>query len=237
MKLFITACLCLAFSAQACAANILFIGDSHCVGPFGRRLDALLRTVPGAAVATYASCASVFHWWETGRATGCGYYSHDISGKEESVRKAPTPIFDDLVKQVKPAMVVVEFGANYGGFKDDAEAIGDMQNLVSKIKAAGAACYWVSAPDSRRSPGDVPRILAMTRKAVLPYCGYFDSTTVTKYPAEGGDGIHYSFPAAIPMGQAWADSVFAAMQPVLAKLQPAAPVVNISTATAQDKGR
>lgn len=201
------------------AANILFIGDSHSVGPFGWKLDELLRTVPGAVVGTYSSCGSVFQWWETGKPTPCGYFFRDTAGKTEKGIKGPTPLFDDLMKEVKPALVVVELGANYDGYTSDDLAVKDMRKLVEKISGAGAACFWITKPDSRKAHDSIPRILELTHKAATPYCTYFDSTLVTKYPAEGGDGTHYWFAAGLPIANAWAEAAFLALKPQLDKIQ------------------
>ncbi|MEI7529926.1 MAG: SGNH/GDSL hydrolase family protein [Elusimicrobiota bacterium] len=205
-------------AAPAVAANILFIGDSHSVGPFGWKLDELLRAVPGAQVGTYSSCGSIFQWWETGKPTPCGYFFRDVSGKTERGEKGPTPIFDNLLKEVKPALVVVELGANYAGYPSDDFAVNDMRKLVMKISSAGASCFWITKPDSRKGHEDIPRILGLTYKAVTPYCRYFDSTLVTKYPAVGGDGIHYWSKEGTPIAKAWAEAAFAAMKPLLDEL-------------------
>ena len=210
----------LAFSIPAGAGNILFMGDSHSVGPFGWKLDELLRTVPGFKVGTYSSCGSIFQWWETGKATPCGYFFRDMDGKTEKGTKGPTPVFDTLMKEVTPELVVVELGANYVGY-DDAFAVADMKKLAKKISDSGAACFWITKPDSRKGHENIPHILQLTYAAAAPYCTYFDSTLVTKYPAEGGDGVHYWFKAGIPIADAWAEAAFAAMKPLLDKLPPA----------------
>ena len=207
-------------SVPASAVNILYIGDSHSVGPFGWKMDEQLRAVPGAKVGFYASCGSIFQWWVTGKPTPCGYYFHDVDGKTDKGIKGPTPLFDDLMKQVKPSLVVVELGANYTGYPSDDFAVNDMKEMVKKISDAGAACFWITKPDSRKNHDDIPRILGLTHKAVTPYCTYFDSTLVTKYPATGGDGTHYWFKEALPMANAWAEAAFAAMKPLLPKPAP-----------------
>jgi len=205
----------------ASAANILFIGDSHSVGPFGWKMDELLRAVPGAKVGTYSSCGSIFQWWETGKATPCGYFFRNTSGETSKGTKGPTPIFDTLMKAVKPALVIVELGANYAGYPSDDFAVTDMQKLVKKISDSGAACFWITKPDARKGKDTIPRILQLTYKAVTPYCSYFDSTLVTRYPAEGGDGVHYWSKEGTPIANAWAEAAFAVMNPLLDKL-PAA---------------
>jgi len=200
--------ICLALAAPASAGTVLFVGDSHSVGPFGSTLDGLLRAA-GHNTATYASCGSIAQWWVSAKPTTCGYYFRGLDGAEEKGLKAPTPVFSDLLAAVKPDAVIVELGANYGGNPSDDFAVADMAAMVEKIKAAGAACYWVTKPDSRKSPEQTPRILALTAKAVGGYCRIFDSTKVTAYPAEGGDGIHYSSAAGRPIAEAWAKAVSA----------------------------
>ena len=194
-------------AAPAAAGTVLFVGDSHSVGPFGWRVDELLRA-GGHRTATYASCGSIAQWWTTGKPTPCGYFFRDLEGRIEKGQKGPTPLFADLLRKVKPDTVIVELGANYAGNPSDEFAIKDMGDLAKTIKDSGAACAWVTKPDSRKGHDDIPRILELTYKAVSDKCEVFDSTKVTKHPAAGGDGIHYWFPAGTPIANAWAQAVY-----------------------------
>lgn len=194
-------------AAPACAGTVLFVGDSHSVGPFGWKVDELLREA-GHRTASYASCGSIAQWWVSGKATPCGYFFRDLEGRTEKGQKGPTPIFSDLLAGVKPSAVIVELGANYAGNPSDDFAVKDMAAMAEKIKAAGAACYWVTKPDSRKGHDDIPRILELTYKAVADKCRVFDSTKVTKYPETGGDGVHYWFKEGTPIANAWAQQVF-----------------------------
>ena len=205
-------------AVPASASNVLFIGDSHSVGPFGWKMDELVRRESGINIGTYASCGSVFNWWETGHATSCGYFFRDIKGSTLHGTKTATPIFDNLMKEIKPQMVIVELGANYAGWTSDEAAVADMKKLVKKISDAGAKCFWISKPDARKGKENIPRILRITREAVLPYCAFFDSTLVTEYPAEGGDGVHYWNEKGRPIAENWAHEAFKAMKPMLADL-------------------
>lgn len=193
-------------AGPAAAATVLFVGDSHSVGPFGWKLDELLRAA-GHRTATYASCGSIAQWWVSGKPTPCGYFFRDLDGKTEKGTKGPTPIFADLLARVKPEAVIVELGANYAGLPSDEFAIRDMGDMAAKIKAAGAACFWVTKPDSRDRT-DIPRILGLTAKAVSDKCKVFDSTKVTTYPETGGDGVHYWNAAGTPIAKSWAGKVF-----------------------------
>lgn len=188
------------------AETVLFIGDSHSVGPFGWKLDELLRG-SGRKTATYASCGSIAQWWVTGKDTPCGYFFRDAEGKTEKGKTGPTPKLSELLSRLKPDAVVVELGANYANTPSDEFAVNDMAAMARKIKNSGAKCFWVTKPDSRKNHDDIPRILQLTFKAVSNSCETFDSTKVTKYPETGGDGIHYWFKEGLPIADSWAQAV------------------------------
>ena len=207
MKKTIIAALFILCRVTASAGTVLFVGDSHSVGPFGWKLDDLLRAA-GQGTATYASCGSIAQWWATGKPTPCGYFFRDLAGKTGKGQKGPTPIFTELLGKVKPDTVIVEMGANYANLPSDDFAVKDMRAMAEEIRASGAACFWVTKPDSRKGHDGIPRILELTYKAVSGSCKVFDSTKVTKYPGTGGDGVHYWFTEGLPIANAWASSVF-----------------------------
>ncbi|MGD9642118.1 MAG: SGNH/GDSL hydrolase family protein [Elusimicrobiales bacterium] len=221
MKKLILCALLLLGALPAGAGTVLFVGDSHSVGPFGWKLDALLREA-GHRAATYASCGSIAQWWVTGKPTPCGYFFRDLAGGTQKGQKGPTPIFADLLAQIKPEVVIVELGANYSGNPSDEFAVKDMRAMADAILAAGASCLWVTKPDSRKNHEDIPRILELTYKATEGKCPVFDSTLVTKYPAAGGDGIHYWFKEGLPIADAWAARVYEWAAPRL-PAKPAPP--------------
>ncbi|GAB4029361.1 MAG: hypothetical protein Fur0012_03590 [Elusimicrobiota bacterium] len=207
MKMIFTAAVFFLFNLNASAQNVLFVGDSHSVGPFGKKLDSLLRE-KGFNVETYASCGSIAQWWVNSKPTTCGYFFRNFEGKTSFGLKADTPVFAELLEKDRPAFVIVELGANYANVLSDEFAIEDMSAMAASIKESGATCFWVTKPDSRKNAFDIPRILSLTEKAVSPYCKIFDSTKVTRYPQEGGDGVHYSFKEGIPIAEKWAQEVF-----------------------------
>ncbi len=79
-------------AVPAAAGTGLFVGDSHSVGPFGWRLDGLLRKA-GRKTATYASCGSIEQWWVTGKPTPCGYFFRDL---KREYRKRSERQYTDL---------------------------------------------------------------------------------------------------------------------------------------------
>jgi hypothetical protein len=197
------------FNAQA--ATVLFVGDSHSVGPFGWNLDQNLRDA-GHEVATYASCGSIPRWWSTGQKTTCGYFSRDLKGTKLQLNQAITPLMSTLLSQIKPDVVVMEFGGNYLNTPSDDFIVKDIQAFVSKIKASGAACFWITNPDTRNNRHAIPRILGLIKKAVGNDCPIFESHLVTKYPETGGDGVHYWNTLGTPIAKSWAKKAFEAFE-------------------------
>ena len=193
------------------ASTVMLIGDSHSVGPFGWYLDENLRK-EGYKVATYASCGSIGTWWTTQQKTTCGYYSNDLEGKVTKANTHATPKLSALLSEVKPEVVIVELGSNYVKLTNDEAAKNDMKAFVKQIKDAGASCFWISAPDMRLYRDQLPRLSKLVNEAVGNDCAIYDSTSVTSYPATGGDGIHYWFGAGMPIARKWADGAFDAFK-------------------------
>jgi hypothetical protein len=205
MKL-IYACLAiLSFNLQA--SSVLFIGDSHSVGPFGRSMDQHLRGV-GFTVNTFASCGSIAQWWKTGKKTPCGYFSHTQDGTLVDIKVHATPDIDLLLSELRPRVVIVELGGNYASVSSQDFVRTDIDSLVSSIINSGAQCFWITNPDTRNNRAAIPRILRLIRAGVAERCPIFESYRVTKYPETGGDGVHYSFPQGSPIAKAWAKAAF-----------------------------
>jgi hypothetical protein len=199
--------------AQAHAATVLFIGDSHSVGPFGWYMDQHLRDAQHQ-VATYASCGSIPRWWTTGQKTPCGFYSRDLKGTKTQLNTASTPIIDKLLTDVKPDVVVMEFGGNYVNTPSDEFVKKDIKDLIAKVKASGAACFWITNPDTRNYRQHIPRILGLIKAAVGEDCPIFESHKVTRYPDTGGDGVHYWNNQGMPIAKEWAKKAFEAFKTV-----------------------
>jgi len=193
------------------AATVLFVGDSHSVGPFGWALDQNLRDA-GHQVATYASCGSIPKWWITGQKTPCGFFSRDLKGTKVQLTQSPTPIMDTLLTDIKPEVVVMEFGGNYVNMPSDEFVKKDIKSFIAKIKATGAACFWITNPDSRKYRPEMPRVLKLIKEAVGNDCPLFESQLVTRYPETGGDGIHYWNTLGTPIAKSWALKAFEAFK-------------------------
>lgn len=199
--------LSLIFPLNLYAATVLFIGDSHSVGPFGWQLDENLRQA-GHQVATYASCGSIPKWWNNGQKTTCGYFSKDLKGMKTQTNAHPTPLIKNLLNDIRPDVVILEFGGNYVYTPSEEFIINDMKGIVQQVKASGAQCFWVTNPDTRSHKTENPRVWRLIKEAISNECPIFESQTVTKYPASGGDGIHYWFAAGTPIAKEWANKTF-----------------------------
>jgi hypothetical protein len=201
----------IALTTQLQASTVLFIGDSHSVGPFGWAFDQHLRDA-GHTVGTYASCGSIPRWWFNGQKTTCGYFSRNTLGEKTQSKEAQTPLIDQLLKDIKPDVVVMEFGGNYVKTPSDEFVINDIKKIVSVIKTSGTQCFWITNPDTRTFRAELPRITALIKTAVGEDCPIFESHLVTRYPETGGDGVHYWNTLGTPIAKSWALKAFESFQ-------------------------
>ncbi len=206
MKIFLFLLFFTAIS-QSFARTVLVIGDSHSVGPFGWALDENLRA-DGNHVYTVASCGSIPGWWYSGKQTPCGFYRRDLKGTKFSATKAATPIITELLNDVKPETVILEFGGNYLNLPSDSFVINDIRKIIASIKNSGAKCFWITHPDTRANRSAIPRIGRLIKEAIGESCPVFESYLVTRYPESGGDGTHYWFSTGTPLAKKWAMDAF-----------------------------
>ncbi len=189
-------------------SSLLFIGDSHSVGPFGLALNERLRTM-GARVNSYAYCGSIANdWYKNGGMTKCGYLEMNSTGQSKSGTTGNVPKFRNLIEQHKPEVVIVELATNYFGYENESFILSDMKKMAKDIIDSGAQCYWIGMPTSRKLENHQERISRLTQEAIGDVCTYFNSFPVTKYPATGGDGIHFYFPGGQKVAADWAEAVF-----------------------------
>ena len=200
---------------------ILFIGDSHSVGSFGMQQDAVLRSIKGYRVATYAVCGSAPHNWFEGDKTNCGYFFKDTEGREQRGWDAATPLIANLLSQHQPRYTIVELGANmYGRPIEWVEKTS--HQMAMAIVSSGSKCIWIGLPKARIQPEpELGRIFDALHAGVGQYCLLFDSRKVTNYPDSGGDGIHFNSlgESGARIAEKWALSAFYAYQPLLEKVK------------------
>ncbi|MDX8378864.1 MAG: hypothetical protein R8K48_02300 [Gallionella sp.] len=196
---------------------ILYIGDSHSVGSFGMQENALLRSVKGYRVATYAICGSAPLSWFLGAKTTCGYYISDTAGQEQRGWDASTPLIVNLLKEYQPRFTVVQLGANMYGYPL-AQVKETAHQMAMAIVNSGSKCIWIGPPQARIQPAPALALLFRAlRAAVGSTCLLFDSRKVTSYPDTGGDGIHFDSlgESGQHMAGSWAFYAFYAFRPLL----------------------
>ena len=93
--------------------KILFIGDSHAVGLFGKELfNRLQSKYPLSELYFYAVCGSSPSWWLNGTETQCGYWQLDTKGHEIKTIQIDTPDLKELIQTIRPNLILIEQGTN-----------------------------------------------------------------------------------------------------------------------------
>lgn len=177
--------------------KILFIGDSHAVGLFGKELfDRLQNKYPSSEVYFYAVCGSSPRWWINSHETNCGYWQLESNGHEIKTKQAFTPDLKALLNNIKPNLVIVEQGTNLIKLKTE-DVKQEVIQLIDFIKATTPAkIFWVGPPDARIYSKKAIKSTYLTISKVCsaqkPKITLVDSRKVTHYPASAKDGIHYN---------------------------------------------
>jgi len=184
--------------------SVLFIGDSHSVGTFGKTLDTLFRSNPNRKMMTVASCGVSPNAFLQGLSTKCGFLSLDLNWNETKKTKSKTPLMDDLSELVKPDLTVVALGANLINWATSKPEFSARQTreLAQKISASGSKCLWVGPPNGRNKPIDkLTTLYEMLMRETKDYCMFFDSRPeslsfldfeeLSKKANKSGDGVHY----------------------------------------------
>lgn len=182
--------------------NILFIGDSHSVGYFGKKFDELTRK--DHKINIYAICGSTMKWWFEEKQTNCGYFFKDSNNKLDEGKTKKTPKITNLIKELNPDLIIVQLGTNYYNWKSE-DIKKDIENFLNILKTE--KCYWIGPPNSRKLKLVIPEINKTISDIVSKKCIYFDSTMVTNYPENGGDGIHFNKEMK-DIADRWAESAY-----------------------------
>ena len=193
-------------------SRVLHIGDSHCMGIYGKTIDGLMRDT-GATVRTEAFGGANPQWFMNGQLGVCGSYSKDENGNEVTTgaNQAYTPKLKDMLGSYKPNVLVVSLGANMLSCSESTQR-SMVTGLLDQAKAAGCQIVWVGPPDSSKlSDSDNDRFYKVLESELPKYNGVLiDSRKYTKYPP-GGDGIHYWGDEGVKQAKNWANEAMNVM--------------------------
>lgn len=210
--------------------KVILIGDSLSFGPFGERLEQLLKDRYGEKkVCVFASCGSSPESWLNGKRiymTKCGYRQYTPNPRECYSRdfhngRAPelvaTPKLGSIFSEYRSSLVIVQQGTNWMDQfnpkkREEYLRIGCyMRDMVKQIRTEnpGAEIIWILPPNaSKYSPLVQSQIASYIRRCGEAYhfrC--IDSRKITGPYVKGisgRDGVHYS---EVP-ATAWADKTF-----------------------------
>lgn len=209
----------LAHSAQT---HIVYIGDSHSVGVFGKEMDQWIRNRPDTDFTFFASGGTApFQWLHGTAPVRCWLKDNHLNetAPEKGVCLAKderstenTPKFESMLKDTYPNKIaIIAHGTNYGT-KGNAKQTPEQQfneqvastvELIRKASNHGYHCFWIGPPRMRKYEGsalETKYMIVQTaiKKADEKYgakCTLIDSRPLTQYPQSTKlDGIHYTFP-------------------------------------------
>ncbi|MEO7328780.1 MAG: hypothetical protein ABI193_09400 [Minicystis sp.] len=220
--------------------RVLFLADSHALGPFGERMEQWLVGLPAAEVHTWAIGGSSPGWWFKGNLSTHAYAFHSCDGASpprKTLRHLTmrAPLLVDLLKAPAGAydreLVILGQGSNVPGTTDVYRKLSE--TLVRAVHADGRprTCVWISPPrmkdHSLRYADEVfTSIDAGLRAAARDGapCKLVDSRKYSEYPERDGDGVHYPFTReGVAAANRWADGVIAEIAPLVPKSSTAAP--------------
>lgn len=195
------ALLLLLCAPASAAERLLVVGDSHTAGLFGGALEEALRAEPGVELAVFGVCSARPDSYLQQLEHHCGWRYKDLDGKnaakwvkarktEEGKTWVKTPKLEDLVDEYGPDVVVIALGTN------GPSSYSSIAGLIAAAKKRKARCAWVGPPYVRGVPDRaIDSVYAELSKAAnADSCSIVDSRLYSylRYPAKGGDGVHYS---------------------------------------------
>ena len=195
--------------------KVLFIGDSHSYGAFGKSMDSYLRTL-SSDVTSISSCGSSPSNWMRTQAeyqkTVCGYWRKDGAGKEIRVKDHNITPFPEELKNIKPDLTVIALGTNIlaspANIQREKAAA---EKMLSQVAQSGSQCVWVGPPDADKQPFKKNLSAGVSELRILAEkynCLFVDSSQMTKYKEGTSDGIHYGNSEA----KAWGERVTAELK-------------------------
>ncbi len=217
-----------------CARDrILFLTDSHGLGPFGVVMNRWLLTVPEAELQTYALGGSSPPWWYRGNVSPHAFHFNSCDGREIPEGR---PFADGRVRAPLLEGLIAEGDGRYGRQVVILEQGGNVPGTPALYREWGArmvkavlsrprnVCVWIAPPKmSKVSLAYSQRVFEAIRDGIADAarelgiatpdeaCLLVDSRPVSEYP--GGDGYHYPYSArGKEAARKWAEAVIEAIR-------------------------
>lgn len=223
----------LAAQAPCARDRILFLTDSHGLGPFGEAMNRWLLGVPEAELQTYALGGSSPPWWYRGTVSPHAFTFNSCDGRP---LPAGRPVADGLVRAPSLETLISEGDGRYRRQIVILEQGGNVPGLPSLYREWGArmvkailsrphnVCVWIAPPKMAKvGAAYSQKVFEAIRDGIADAAGdlrlaspdeaclLVDSRPVSEYP--GGDGYHYPYSArGIEAARKWADAVIQAIR-------------------------
>ncbi len=198
--------------------RVLFLGDSHCLGAFGKTIDSSLREAGCAVTTSVTGGATPYYWLAEFPSISCdiGHWERTATVNQRLEYIALVPKLETLLQRTRAEVVVVETGTNLYSVltskrRTPEENVAEVKMLADHmgqvVTASGARLYWITPPSAHpeRFSDDLQTQMRTLMKQVAGRWGrVFDSYAVTSFPDPypETDGIHYGAEEAGAWGQA-----------------------------------
>jgi hypothetical protein len=192
----------------------LIISDSHGTGAFGSKLTNLFESQK-EEVSFFAYGGTTAIDWIEGNNLTWGFWEHQPGLQDVRSTNQAAPIFEKLLKKIKPSQVIIVLGTNLLWRERLSKDAASIQTLLNLSREMGAKCFWVGPPDLKPKYGNQQRRVLEIHQQLeqeIPGtdCALIKSWNFTTYPQSLGDGIHYDQIQGNgqELAEAWAARVF-----------------------------
>jgi hypothetical protein len=175
---------------------VLYIGDSHSFGKLGIVLESYL-SLHTRKVIMESSCGSTPNTWlgkSGNEKTVCGFWKKEGSEEFRS-KEFKNPRLTDELARYRPDLTIVQLGTNIAAGARPLNAGAGIKEIMRSIKSEGSVCVWIGPPDAN-SKIVTKEKLKTTNDLLIKLshendCLYIDSLSLTQFPANNTEGIHY----------------------------------------------
>lgn len=138
--------------------------------------------------------------------TVCGFWKKD-GAEEIRTKEHETPKLKDELSKYRPDMTIVQLGTNIAAGEKPANSKSSIVKVMELIHDEKSECVWIGPPDANSKIVTKAKLIetnSLLQSLAKEYnCHYIDSLTLTNFPAEVKEGIHYP-PS---LSSAWGEKV------------------------------